>query len=75
MEECPICFDTIHSQERITILSCNHVYHRSCINRWIEVSLKKNTYSCPKCRHEEVYYPIMRRYYKLGNLLYIFSGD
>jgi hypothetical protein len=41
--ECIICYDTITS-DKIT-LSCNHIYHKKCINTW-----KRTNPTCPVCR-------------------------
>ena len=40
---CIICFDDVSSEKRT--LTCNHSYHKKCINEWIKT---KN--SCPICR-------------------------
>jgi len=41
---CSICFENINPNDSLK-LSCNHIFHSSCINMWIS---KKNT--CPICR-------------------------
>jgi hypothetical protein len=40
---CSICLEPIVSQGRT--LSCSHVFHNSCINRWFQSSAR-----CPLCR-------------------------
>lgn len=45
---CPICFDTIDSSKDFLALSCNHFFHKKCIQTWI---LRKN--ECPLCRAVE----------------------
>lgn len=43
--ECPICLDLINDDEDKIITSCNHLFHRECLERWT------NTKSiCPYCR-------------------------
>jgi hypothetical protein len=45
-DECPICFSTIDSDKlEITQTSCNHLFCKSCLKKWIT----KNA-SCPTCR-------------------------
>lgn len=40
---CPICLDDDH--ENVIKLSCNHFFHKHCIDRWVS-----NNSSCPVCR-------------------------
>ena len=44
---CPICLDVI--DKNIKKLSCNHLFHTDCINKWFNY----NT-SCPTCRNPHV---------------------
>ena len=41
--KCPICLDSL---DKIFTTVCNHDFHESCINTWLET---RNT--CPMCRH------------------------
>ncbi len=36
-EDCPICYEPLFSfgSEKIRVLSCNHTFHESCIEKWI----------------------------------------
>jgi hypothetical protein len=43
--DCPICMETLNSN--LKELACQHVFHESCIDRWLE---SHNT--CPVCRTE-----------------------
>ncbi len=47
IEKCAICLENIDSTRTTTTtkLQCNHVFHKTCIDRWL---LRKNT--CPVCR-------------------------
>lgn len=45
--ECPICLENIKSTFDLTVLSCNHKFHRGCLNKW-SIRQKK----CPMCRKE-----------------------
>lgn len=42
--ECSICLDTINDKD-LYQTSCNHTFHRSCIQKWVQKHL-----SCPLCR-------------------------
>lgn len=43
---CAICQDAI-SSGGCRIRQCGHVYHRSCIENWLSMSVR-----CPVCRHD-----------------------
>jgi hypothetical protein len=46
--DCPICYVNYTEQDDIRKLkSCNHYYHKGCINNWI-INYDNNT--CPMCR-------------------------
>jgi hypothetical protein len=42
---CCICLNKYKYDENIKVFSCNHCYHKECINKW----LIKNRH-CPICR-------------------------
>jgi hypothetical protein len=47
-DNCSICQDTMRSGENIRhITSCNHTFHRSCIDTWFVRNVR-----CPVCRHD-----------------------
>eukprot|EP00038_Savillea_parva_P031223 m.83929 g.83929 ORF g.83929 m.83929 type:complete len:256 (-) comp9571_c0_seq1:356-1123(-) len=43
-EECPVCIDTIDATTAYRRLPCNHTFHASCIEPWLE-----NQVTCPMC--------------------------
>ena len=45
-EKCVICYDDYSNINIITILSCNHKYHKECIKKWIKIKLE-----CPLCKN------------------------
>lgn len=48
--ECSICYTNI-SYDQFNALSCNHYFHDSCINSWINTQINSEiTPSCPICR-------------------------
>ena len=43
---CVICLDDFEDDESVTVLpQCHHIYHRECINKWLNVNQ-----ICPICR-------------------------
>jgi len=44
--ECVFCLCDIDEGEEIRDLACKHVFHRSCLDRWLEVGRA----TCPLCR-------------------------
>jgi hypothetical protein len=58
-EECTICYEpfdvkstrkngkTTISMENVSITNCNHVFHSTCIDQWLE---NDDDVSCPLCR-------------------------
>lgn len=74
VEECSICLDILNNDTN-KILTCNHIFHKKCIDTW----LKRNNI-CPLCRdpQNEYYYARLRQFpffnYKLtienNNLLF-----
>lgn len=45
LQQCCICLQLFEVEEEMVQLSCLHVYHRSCIQRWFRESP-----TCPICR-------------------------
>ena len=43
--DCPICQETLKSEDAPTRMPCGHTYHRACLTRWLELHN-----SCPVCR-------------------------
>lgn len=46
-DDCHICLDKVHVNDRIVTLKCGHSYHQQCIHTWLK--LKR---TCPICRCE-----------------------
>lgn len=51
-ETCPICFENLQFNEQ-TILSCSHVYHKTCLESFERFMRNKGNMNkaCPICRH------------------------
>ena len=50
---CPVCLEDvdIQSKDDCELLSCHHVFHRSCIAPWREeLEVQRRPLSCPVCR-------------------------
>lgn len=58
--QCSVCFEHIEKDDHYKLSGCGHVFHKSCISKWINTS-NKNT--CPLCREEfksiQIDYPTM----------------
>lgn len=44
--ECSICLERYRKKDKCVILECEHVYHKTCYEKW-----EKNSVSCPLCRY------------------------
>ena len=44
---CAICFEDMKDINDITLTSCNHIFHTTCLEDWLSDTLSKNR--CPKC--------------------------
>ena len=57
---CSICLENFKKNSKVSITTCNHVFHYKCINEW----LFKNILcpKCPNCNHE-----ILEDYDKINN--------
>lgn len=44
-DSCAICLKNYKEKEILTVLFCNHSFHKECIKRWFE-----NNNNCPICR-------------------------
>ena len=48
-EQCTICYSNIKYGDIVRKLKCNHLFHQSCVDTWLE---EKST--CPLCRYNFV---------------------
>ena len=44
-QSCPICQDEYKPKEYRRELTCKHIFHKKCIDKWLKSNL-----SCPYCR-------------------------
>ena len=48
---CSICCNSVKYTEFVRNLSCNHMYHKKCIDKWLISLFKKSEkMNCPLCR-------------------------
>lgn len=53
--QCSVCLDEIESMDDCTKTSCNHYFHKNCLQGWFnsQRSISENPIlSCPLCRHD-----------------------
>ncbi|CAM9848024.1 unnamed protein product, partial [Ectocarpus fasciculatus] len=46
---CPVCLEAFQAQDIVTLITCGHAFHWSCIERWLERSAR-----CPCCRRQDL---------------------
>ncbi|KAH7002712.1 hypothetical protein EDB82DRAFT_481877 [Fusarium venenatum] len=46
LELCAICLEVFHNSETVRRLTCKHVYHQQCIDRWFQ----GRHFTCPLCK-------------------------
>ncbi len=62
-DPCPVCLDTFHQGETMSILSCKHRYHTACIEQWAQTEFERRKREealisddcrprCPVCRKD-----------------------
>ncbi|XP_072746713.1 uncharacterized protein [Anoplolepis gracilipes] len=59
---CVICHDFLLPSEEIVFSRCGHVFHFSCLSRWLERSK-----TCPQCREKVTENRIYRVYFTFPN--------
>ena len=47
-QTCSVCMCDMNKEEEVSILPCDHIFHKDCINEW----LVNYNYKCPICRKE-----------------------
>ncbi|KAI9451124.1 hypothetical protein BJY52DRAFT_130832 [Lactarius psammicola] len=50
VDRCLICLEDYNPNEDLRLLSCRHVFHRDCVDRWLETGRN----NCPACRSQGV---------------------
>ncbi|XP_077147089.1 uncharacterized protein LOC143808388 [Ranitomeya variabilis] len=47
VQSCVICMTEYEVGEQVTVLPCNHIFHKGCVCRWL-----RSSSLCPLCRHQ-----------------------
>ncbi|KAF8489398.1 hypothetical protein JB92DRAFT_3013445 [Gautieria morchelliformis] len=50
IERCLICLDDYEPENDLRLLTCRHVFHKLCVDRWLE----QGRNNCPACRSKGV---------------------
>ena len=45
LNECSICLENFDVGQKISELSCGHLFHKECVEQWMQ-----NNHNCPLCR-------------------------
>ena len=55
-DECSLCLDTYDSAECISMISCKHIFHKSCIMSYMEYNkINRDKLVCPYCQTIQQY--------------------
>jgi hypothetical protein len=51
--ECPVCQEVLVGDTKLVVvtLPCLHVFHKACIQDWLQSDLGQENWNCPSCRH------------------------
>ncbi|KAG9086140.1 hypothetical protein FS749_003883, partial [Ceratobasidium sp. UAMH 11750] len=49
-ERCLVCLDDYADEQDLRIMSCKHMFHKDCVDRWMETGRN----NCPACRTKGV---------------------
>lgn len=56
--ECPVCLQEFHKDQEVRVLpSCRHMFHRGCLDRWLE----HEQFTCPLCRSSVVPEEVLKK--------------
>ncbi|KAM7503799.1 hypothetical protein LguiB_002703 [Lonicera macranthoides] len=50
--ECPVCLTEFKPEAEINHLSCGHVFHKTCLEKWVNCW----NFTCPLCRNQIISY-------------------
>lgn len=56
--ECPVCLHEFDKEQEVRVLPlCRHVFHRGCLDRWLE----HEQFTCPLCRSSVVPEEVLKK--------------
>ena len=58
---CIICTELLVVNASISVCTCGHIFHESCLFRWIKSGAQNQT--CPQCRAKQTEKTIIKRLY------------
>jgi len=50
IEKCLVCLDDYEETEELRLMSCKHLFHKVCVDKW----LQQGRNNCPACRTKGV---------------------
>ncbi|XP_070161352.1 E3 ubiquitin-protein ligase trul-1-like isoform X2 [Polyergus mexicanus] len=59
---CVICHDSLQQSEKIVFSHCGHVFHFSCLSKWLQRSK-----TCPQCREKVTENGVYKVYFTFSN--------
>jgi hypothetical protein len=68
--QCLICLEDYNPEEDLRLLSCRHVFHKECVDRWLETGRN----NCPACRSQVRSFYILQSVEVLTELFLFLKG-
>lgn len=50
--QCIICQEKIADSGEVQCTPCMHVYHKKCLDQWIEACIESGRFPCPTCKYD-----------------------
>jgi hypothetical protein len=53
LQTCSICLEQMKTRKlSISLINCSHVFHKKCIQAWVEQNRRHSSVTCPLCRRK-----------------------
>lgn len=59
--ECAVCLSEFEEDEEIRKLKCKHIFHKDCLDRW----LQHCSATCPLCRNKVLPDDVVASYHRM----------
>ncbi|XP_022752022.1 probable E3 ubiquitin-protein ligase XERICO [Durio zibethinus] len=69
--ECAVCLSELEEGEKVRRLKCKHIFHKDCLDRWLQQYLA----TCPLCRTKVLPDEIVANYHRLQNQIEYDGSD